>query len=73
MVIFIRQGYTLTFGATVGGNNMKHPDPKLHLQISLIKSVIRILAGGFLVYGMLVPAGIALIVAELLGVGEELV
>ena len=73
MVIFIRQGYTLTFGATVGGNNMKHPDPKLHLQLSLVKSGIRILAGLALVFGSLWYCGICLIVAELIGVAEELV
>lgn len=52
---------------------MKHPDPKLHLQISLIKSGIRIIAGIFLIYGQLGAAGLAIIGAELLGVAEELV
>ena len=52
---------------------MKHPDPKLHLQLSLVKSGIRILAGGALLFGSLWYAGISLIVAELIGIAEELV
>jgi hypothetical protein len=52
---------------------MKHPDPKLHLQLSLVKSAIRIIAGGFLCYGWLGLAGLSLIAAELIGVAEELV
>ena len=73
MVIIIVQDYMLIFGATVGENNMKHPDPKLHLQLSIVKSGIRILAGGALVFGSLWYAGIGLIVAELIGIAEELV
>lgn len=52
---------------------MKHPDPKLHLQISLVKSAIRVIGGGFLIYGSLGMAGLAIIASELLGVAEELV
>ena len=52
---------------------MKQPDPKLHLQLSIVKSGIRILAGGALVFGSLWYAGIGLIVAELIGIAEELV
>lgn len=52
---------------------MKHPDPKLHLYISLAKSVIRIIAGGALVLGDIMVAGALLILAEVLGIGEELV
>ena len=63
----------LIFGVTHGGNNMKHPDPKLHLQLSLVKSGVRILAGGALLFGSLWYAGICLIVAEGIGVAEELV
>jgi hypothetical protein len=51
----------------------KHPDPKKHLYISLIKSAIRIVAGGFLVTGNLLMAGICFIMAEVLGIVEELV
>jgi len=52
---------------------MKHPDPKLHLQLSLVKSGIRILAGIALVMGDLGWAGLGLVAAELIGVAEELV
>ena len=54
-------------------NQMKHPNPKNHLIISIVKSLIRILAGSFLMNGVLIGAGIAFIVAELLGILEELV
>lgn len=63
----------LIFGAIHGGNKMKHPDPKLHLQLSIVKSGIRILAGLALVFGSLWYAGVGLIVAELIGIAEELV
>ena len=49
-------------------------DPsKGHFYVSLVKSVLRIGAGGSLLYGSLLVAGILLIVAELLGILEELV
>lgn len=52
---------------------MKHPDPRKHLIISMVKSVLRIAAGGFLIYGSLLAAGALLIAAEALGILEELV
>lgn len=48
------------------------PDPKTHLYISLAKSVIRIAAGAALITGNFVWAGILLILAEALGIAEEL-
>lgn len=45
---------------------------KKHFYISLIKSFIRIGAGGFLVYGNVALAGLLLILAEILGIAEEL-
>ena len=51
---------------------MKHPDPKLHLQLSIVKSGIRILAGGALVFGSLWYAGIGLIVAELICIDVDI-
>jgi hypothetical protein len=49
-------------------------DPsKGHFYVSLVKSVLRIGAGGSLLYGNLLWAGALLIVAELLGILEELV
>lgn len=52
---------------------MKQPDPKLHLQMSLIKSAFRILAGVGLILGAPIFCGAFLIIAEVLGVIEELV
>jgi len=52
---------------------MKQPDPKLHFQISMLKSLIRISAGIGLLTGNLIIAGALLIGAELLGIVEELV
>ena len=51
----------------------KHPDPIKHRNISLAKSGIRIAAGVTLIMGNFVMAGTLLIVAEVLGVVEELV
>ena len=44
-----------------------------HFFVSLAKSAIRILAGVSLLYGSLVICGVLLIVAEVLGIVEELV
>jgi hypothetical protein len=51
----------------------KLPDPTKHLYISLLKSIVRIGAGGCLIIGNLFFAGFLLIFAELLGIVEELV
>jgi len=52
---------------------MKQPDPRRHLQLSLIKSVFRILAGASLIFGSMISCGAFLIVAEIIGILEELV
>lgn len=52
---------------------IKHPDAVWHLRISLAKSLIRIVAGGALCMDELFVAGSLLILAEILGIGEELV
>ena len=52
--------------------NLKDPG-KGHFYVSLIKSAIRIAAGGALIYGSVVTAGVLLIAAELLGILEEVV
>jgi hypothetical protein len=44
-----------------------------HFFVSLVKSVIRILAGVSLIYGSILVCGALLIVAEVLGIVEELV
>jgi thiamine phosphate synthase YjbQ (UPF0047 family) len=54
-------------------STVKHPDAKKHLYISLVKSAIRIVAGGCLVTGNLLMAGVCFIMAEVLGIAEELV
>jgi len=51
----------------------QHPDPTKHKYISFVKSGFRILAGGALCFGEFTIAGVLLIVAELLGIAEELV
>lgn len=55
---------------------MNQPDPKKHQFISFVKSSWRIVAGGALCFypnDLILLAGISLIVAEILGVVEELV
>ena len=49
------------------------PDPKLHQQISFLKSVLRLGAGVVLVLFVSPLAGGLLLVAEVLGIAEELV
>jgi len=49
----------------------KDPSTK-HFWISMVKSIIRIGAGGFLITGNLFVAGALLIFAEILGIAEEL-
>jgi predicted ATP-dependent Lon-type protease len=46
---------------------------KGHFYVSMVKSALRIIAGGNLVIGNLFWAGTFLILAELLGILEELV
>ena len=46
---------------------------KGHFYVSLVKSAIRITAGGALISGFIVHAGVLLIAAEILGIVEELV
>ena len=55
---------------------MKQPDPRRHFQLSMIKSSIRIVAGGALCLlgnTWLIVAGVALILGELVGIAEEMV
>ena len=51
----------------------RHPDPLKHFQISIAKSVLRIGAGIALIFGEVFVAGSVLILAEILGIVEELV
>jgi hypothetical protein len=49
------------------------PDANWHARISFAKSALRIITGLFLIFGNLLGAGIFLILAEILGIAEELV
>ncbi len=51
----------------------KHPDPVKHKYISFAKSAVRIAAGVALCLSMFWYAGALLILAEILGIVEELV
>lgn len=51
----------------------KHPDPVKHKYISFAKSGVRIAAGVALGFSMLWYAGGLLILAEVLGIVEEMV
>jgi|TARA_R110001606_G_scaffold175489_1_gene322053 hypothetical protein len=51
---------------------MKQPDPKLHQQVSFIKSAIRIV-GYILIPFNLTTAMLALVLSEVIGIIEELV
>ena len=54
--------------------NIQPQDPSQgHFFVSLAKSAIRILAGVAIIYGSLVIGGALLIVAEVLGIVEEIV
>lgn len=44
-----------------------------HMNVSFVKSALRFVAGGALIMGSLMWAGIFLIAAEVLGVIEEMV
>jgi hypothetical protein len=52
---------------------MNHPDPKKHQYISFAKSALRIVAGFALFAGSVTTAGVFLVLAEVLGIVEELV
>lgn len=51
----------------------RHPDPIKHKYISFAKSAVRIAAGAALCYSMFWYAGALLILAEVLGIVEEMV
>ena len=52
---------------------MKQPDARKHQYISFIKSAFRIVAGGLLMCNWVLAAGLYFIIAETLGILEELV
>jgi hypothetical protein len=54
-------------------NLLTIPDPKLHQHISFVKSTIRLAACAFGFFSMYELAFIGLFLAEIVGIGEELV
>ena len=54
-------------------DGQKIPDPKLHQRISFLKSAIRLGACAFGFFGMFEVGFIGLFLAEIVGIGEELV
>jgi hypothetical protein len=54
-------------------HQVNQPDPRLHRNISFAKSGLRIIAGVLLCTGQLFAAGAFVILAEVLGIVEELV
>jgi hypothetical protein len=50
-----------------------YPDAKKHFAMSIIKSVVRLLACTYLCFGDYQMAAAGLAVAEFIGIGEELV
>lgn len=54
-------------------NTNKTPDPMNHFNVSMVKSIVRIIAGLTLCFGWFVACGALLIIAELFGVIEEIV
>jgi len=54
-------------------DGQKIPDPKLHQRISFLKSAIRLGACAFGLFGMFEVGFIGLFLAEIVGIGEELV
>jgi hypothetical protein len=59
--------------STVPDVDYRHPDPIKHKYISFAKSGVRIAAGVALCYSMFWYAGSLLILAEILGIVEEIV
>jgi len=49
----------------------KQPNPKIHFYISIVKSVVRIIAGAALISNSLIVGGALIIAAEVLGILEE--
>jgi hypothetical protein len=52
---------------------MKTPNPEWHFKLSIIKSVLRIIAGAAFIKGNIVAGGLLLILAEIIGIVEEII
>ena len=68
----VRQRQTLNKPKNIP-DSVKHPDPKLHQQISFVKSGVRIVACMLGFAGMYEVGFLGLLLAELIGVYEEMV
>lgn len=54
--------------------NVQPKDPRIkHFYVSMAKSVIRMIAGAAFITGLLVTGGLLIIIAEILGIVEEIV
>jgi hypothetical protein len=51
---------------------VKESKTNWHFRISIVKSILRIVAGIALCNGLLIPSGAFFVVAEVLGIIEEL-
>ena len=60
-------------GLTKPTKQQVQPDPIKHKYISFAKSGFRIIAGVSLFYGNFVLAGALIVLAEILGIAEEMV
>lgn len=49
----------------------RNDEDRFHFRVSVVKSAIRIVAGACLISGALAAAGISFIIAEALGIAEE--
>jgi hypothetical protein len=65
---------SVQFYENIEKENMQEKESKTnwHFRVSVLKSVFRIMAGLSLCFGSLVVTGLLLIVAEVLGIIEEL-
>jgi hypothetical protein len=59
--------------ATATSDTQKYPDAKKHMYVSFVKSAFRIAAGFSLAFGYFQAAGLLLVLAEVLGIAEEVV
>ena len=64
---------SIKYTGDVEVNGQKIPDPKLHQQISFLKSAIRLGACAFGMFGMYEIGFLGLFLAEVVGIAEELV
>lgn len=51
---------------------METPNPEWHFKLSLVKSILRIIAGVAFIANNIVAGGLLLILAEIVGIAEEL-